>query len=258
MGVQLREKKLSDGQISFYLDIYHNKKRWYEFLEIHINKKKPTPEDQEKKRLAKEIRAKRENELIVLDNGLTDKSKRKADFIGWFAKYMQDRELNNSHNRMTLSNLEKYLNNKPLPFGEITDEWLRAFIKYLLKRISHNSARIYLINFQTALDEAVRQNIIIQNPFRKLAKHEKVKKQPSFRQAYSLDELQKLVETPCSIHPQYKQGYLFSCFTGLRWSDVNPLEWSNIIIKNIGGQEEWFVYFGQQKTKGIEYLPLSD
>ena len=80
MGVHLREKKLGTGQVSFYLDIYHNKKRWYEFLDIHINKTRPTPQDKEKRRLAQEIRIKRENELIVQDSGLVDKVKRKADF----------------------------------------------------------------------------------------------------------------------------------------------------------------------------------
>lgn len=42
MGVKLREKQMKNGQISFYLDIYHNKSRWYEFLNIHIQKNKPT------------------------------------------------------------------------------------------------------------------------------------------------------------------------------------------------------------------------
>jgi len=49
MSVKLREKQLKNGQISFYLDIYHNKKRWYEFLEIHIQKNKPCPDDKDKK-----------------------------------------------------------------------------------------------------------------------------------------------------------------------------------------------------------------
>jgi hypothetical protein len=67
MGVKLREKQLKSGQISFYLDIYHNKARWYEFLEIHINKNRPSPDDKEKKRLAQEIRTKREHELMIMD-----------------------------------------------------------------------------------------------------------------------------------------------------------------------------------------------
>ena len=70
MGVYLREKKLGSGKISYYLDIYHNKTRWYEFLKITVNKTHPSPNDKEKKRLAQEIRSKRENELIVQGNGL--------------------------------------------------------------------------------------------------------------------------------------------------------------------------------------------
>ncbi|MBK6525986.1 MAG: hypothetical protein IPG07_10830 [Crocinitomicaceae bacterium] len=48
MGIHLREKKLGNGQVSLYLDIYHNKHRWYEFLDIHISKSKLSAEDKEK------------------------------------------------------------------------------------------------------------------------------------------------------------------------------------------------------------------
>ena len=46
--MQLREKKMRNGRILFHLDIYHNKNRWYEFLEIHINKNKPGEADKKK------------------------------------------------------------------------------------------------------------------------------------------------------------------------------------------------------------------
>src|SRR5688572_17598590 len=88
MAVKLREKTLSNGQVSFYLDIYHNQKRWYEFLNIYVNCRKSTEEDKEKKRLAGEIRAKREHELIVDDNGLIDKRRKIADFISFFENYI--------------------------------------------------------------------------------------------------------------------------------------------------------------------------
>jgi hypothetical protein len=58
MAVKLREKKLANGQVSFYLDIYHNQRRWYEFLNIRISRKKSTEEDKEKRKLAGEIRTK--------------------------------------------------------------------------------------------------------------------------------------------------------------------------------------------------------
>lgn len=257
MGVHLREKRLGGGQVSFYLDIYHNKRRWYEFLEIHINKSRPTPQDKEKRRLAQEIRSKRENELIVEDNGLTDKSKRKADFTVWFEKFLSEKPANTLYSS-TLYNLRNYLGKKPLPFAVITPEWCMDFVKYLKTKVSNNTARKYAMVVFSGLEEAQRKGIIQKNPFRLIDKKDRIKKQEIFRNAYTLEELQLLHETPCNINPQIKQGFLFSCFTGLRWSDINQLQWSEVINKEIEGTEEYFLYFEQEKTEGVEYLPLSD
>jgi integrase len=258
MGIHLREKKLGNGQVSYYLDIYHNKKRWYEFLDIHIRKNRPSQEDKEKKRLAQEIRAKRENELIVHENGLVDKLKRKADFIQWYEQYNKDRNLNYSHNVSSLLHVRRYLGGKPLPFHAITPDWIKEFTNYLLTKISNNTAGDYLRDICTALDEAERKEIIRKNPFSKIPRHERLQRKQIFRDAFTLDELQLLVDTPCKMEPQFRQAYLYSCFTGLRWSDVNQLRWSEIIRKTINGKEEWFLYFEQEKTEDIEYLPLSD
>ncbi len=258
MGVHLREKKLDNGQVSFYLDIYHNKKRWYEFLDIHVNKSRPTQQDKEKKRLAQEIKIKRENELIVRDNGLTDKAKGKADFVQWFEQYNKNRNLNYSHNKSALSYLQQYMDGKQLPFNIITPEWIQDFTKYLLTKVSNNTAGDYVRNICTGLDYAIRQEIIPYNPFNKIPKNERIRHKQIFRNAFTLEELQLLVDTPCKMEPQFRQAYLFSCFTGLRWSDVNPLRWSEIIRKNIDGVQQWFMYFEQEKTEDIEYLPLSE
>ena len=259
MGVHLREKKLGSGQISFYLDIYHNKSRWYEFLDIHISKSKLSENDKEKRRLAQEIRSKRENELIVQDNGLIDKSKKKADFVKWFEKYIEQKHKKNTHNGTTLSHLKKYLGQKSLSFMHLTPEWIKGFSKHLLSQeIKPNTVRLYLKDLFAGMEEAVRQEIIPMNPFRKIPKHERIKQQETFRRGYTLEQLEHLMNTPAKIHPQVKQGYLFSCFSGLRWSDLNGLKWEEIITKKINDKEEWFIYFGQTKTDGIEYIPLSD
>ncbi|CAN5876527.1 site-specific integrase [soil metagenome] len=257
MGVALREKKLGKGRVSFYLDIYHNKTRWYEFLEIKINKSHPTEQDKEKKRLATEIRSKRESELIVQDNGLLDRNKRKADFVKWFAEYIKTKT-NQSRNNSTLVHLQTYMGKRPLLFTSITPVWIKGFTNYLLSKVSNNSARCYLMDMFTGLEDAIMQEIIAVNPFRKIPQHERIRKQDIFRQSFTLEELETLINTPCKIHPQIKQGYIFSCFTGLRWSDVNCLRWSEIIKKQIDGQEQYFIYFEQEKTEDIEYMPLSD
>lgn len=52
MGVKLREKKLSNGAVSYYLDINHEGRRWYEFLDIKAEGGKRSAEFVEKKKLA--------------------------------------------------------------------------------------------------------------------------------------------------------------------------------------------------------------
>jgi integrase/recombinase XerD len=150
------------------------------------------------------------------------------------------------------------MNGKTLPFQVITPDWLKDWSNYLLGKVSNNCTMDYNKNLFTAFEEAVRKGIIFVNPFRKIPRHERLKLKPVYRNAWTLDELVHLMQTPCKIENQYKQAYLFSCFTGLRWSDVNPLQWKEIITKTIDGKLEWFIYFEQEKTEDIEYLPLSD
>src|SRR5665213_555128 len=130
MGVKLREKQLSSGQISLYLDIYHNKTRWYEFLEIHINKNRPNNDDKEKKRLANEIRAKREHELIVDENGLNNRKKKLACFALFFEDYKKQKNYN-SVNEGVVYQLKRFLNKQPLPFTKVTTAWMKEFERYL-------------------------------------------------------------------------------------------------------------------------------
>lgn len=257
MAVKLREKTLSNGQVSFYLDIYHNRKRWYEFLNIYVNRRKPTDEDKEKKRLAGEIRAKREHELIVEDNGLIDKRRKLADFVSFFESYVSTKPRNCQYSA-TLFQLREFIGNKSFPITRLTTEWMKDFERYLLKRVSSNTALSYLKNINGALNELVRKQVIPRNPWHAVPKHDRLKKKDVMRTAWTLEQLQLLANTPCDIEPQFRQAYFFACFTGLRWSDINGLKWSNIIRKKIHGVEQWFIHFEQQKTETVEYFPLSD
>ncbi len=257
MGVKLREKQLSSGQISYYLDIYHNKARWYEFLEIHINKNRPSSDDKEKKRLAQEIRSRREHELIVQDNGLQDRKKKLGCFVRFFEDYTKEKKHKGIYNSV-LGNLKKYMGKQPLPFAKISAEWMKEFENDLLKRVSNNSTLRYMEAITCVLNEAVRRKIITRNPWYDVSPNKKIKMKEIYRNSFTIEQLQMLSNTVVDIDPQIKQGYFFSCFTGLRWSDVNPLRWDNVITKEIEGKIEYFLYFQQEKTEGIEYLPLSE
>lgn len=257
MSVKLREKELSNGQISLYLDIYHNKRRWYEFLDIHIHKNRLSQEDKEKKILAKEIRANREHDLIVEDNGLADKKKKLACFVKFFEDYVKARNSNGLYFGI-LRRLQKFAGKQPVSFAKLSASWMKDLERYLLLHVSNNTALRYLKALNGALNEAVRKRIINRNPWHDVPHNMRLKMQDVFRSAFTIEQLQLLANTPCDIDKQIKQGYFFSRFTGLRWSDVNPLRWDEIIVKEIEGEERYFLYFEQEKTESIEYLPISD
>lgn len=61
-----------------------------------------------------------------------------------------------------------------------------------------------------------------------------------------------MAQTPCD--PLLKRASLFSALTGLRHCDIQKLKWSEVEEFNGG----YRLNFTQQKTKGVEYMPISE
>ncbi|EKC58244.1 tyrosine type site-specific recombinase [human gut metagenome] len=93
------------------------------------------------------------------------------------------------------------------------------------------------------------------NPFNELEKSEKIRKPESMRSYMTIEEVQALIDTPMP-HEEYeivKCAYLFSCFCGLRISDIIKLKWNDVFVDR--GQYRLAV--SMKKTKEPIYLPLS-
>ena len=68
----------------------------------------------------------------------------------------------------------------------------------------------------------------------------------------TIEEVRALIATPMK-NEAVKQAYLFSCFCGLRISDIISLKWKDVFVDR--GQYRLAV--SMQKTKEPIYLPLS-
>lgn len=275
MKIHLRKRQhTKTGKISLFLEIYKGTTtspdgkvknlRDYEYLNLYLIDKPKTPIDKQSNKdnlqLAESIKAKRELEIKNGLYGFTNEFKRSTNFIDYFTEQMEKRKQstgNYGNWDSTLKHLIKFAGTK-VSFREIDQNFCENFRDYLKNTakkssgqpLSSSSVSSYFLKFRACLKEAVRKKIILSNPAIGVS-NPKVKE--SIREYLTLDELKAIVKAECR-YDVLKRAFIFSCLTGLRWSDIQNLKWSELQKTNDGFR----ITFHQQKTKGLQYLDLSE
>jgi site-specific recombinase XerD len=235
-NVTLREKKLTNGNISLYLDIYRDGVRSYEFLKLYINDKARTPIDRQSNKetfeLAEKIRTERESELNHSIFGQIAPGKQKVLFIGYADHYIEAytkkdiRMVRASIERFKLFMIESYPKVKlsTLKLSQIDKQIIIGYVEYLKNHSIGEGAHSYLQRFKKVLKHAVDTGIIKESPANEVAckVDESLKKD-----ILSNEEIITLAKTPCNS-PNIKKAFIFSCCTGLRFCDIIALKYSDI------------------------------
>ena len=271
--IKIRRKQLANGNISLYLDIYHNGRREYEFLKLYLIPEKNRA-DKEKNRqtlqLANSIKAKRIVDIQNGDHGFKSPFAEEVLFFDYYRNMCEKRLGTESRGnwgnwRSCLKHLEKYESNQRITLSQITPKWVQGFKDYLeneatawgcdfRKRIkdhplARNSKLSYFNKLKACLNQAYEDRLIAYNPMRGI---ENFKPEDGKRMYLTIEELRKLVDTVCE-YPNIKRAFLFSCLTGLRRSDVIRLTW-----RDVQQQGEFTrIIFKQKKTSGQEYLDIT-
>jgi integrase len=229
--IKLRYKPLKSGKYSLYLDCYSkdmsgNKKREYIFLGKQVEKnygktKKIISADKETMMWAEETRRKKELQVFGKISGIEIQAAPKKVYLGaYLEKHYQKTGLPTS--KSTAYNVMQFTASKDILINEVTPDWLEAFKNYLNGRMSNNGARNYLKKLKARLNGAVREGIIAKNPF----EYYELPPQQDVKVVFLEEhEIKALVATPFPEHPKIRQAFLFSCFTGLRISDLRALTW---------------------------------
>ena len=276
--VSLRQKKISKGRKSLYLDFYPaiphpetGKPTRREFLGLYIFEKPKTPIDKlhntETLKIGESIRQKRDNFLNkpeIYSQYEKDQLKLKElgeqCFIEYFTKLANKRKTSNHDNWVSALNYLDTFTNGSLKFADLNERVLEDFKEYLLTTkskksdkttLSQNSAVSYFNKVKAALKQAYKDGILQTDLNAKISP---IKAVETRREYLTLDELNKLVKTPCN-NDLLKRAALFSALTGLRFSDIQKMTWSE--LEYINGQG-YFLNFNQKKTKGVEVLPISE
>jgi integrase len=272
MKIFLRQRKQTKkGTISLYLEIYKGTTqtpdgktkpiREYEYLNLYLIDKPTNPIDKqlnkENFKLAESIKAKRELEIKNGNYGFTNEFKRQTNFIEYFKNLVSKKETKGNLGNWysTQIHLETFAG-KNITFNEIDLQFAERFKEHLNKAkkkdgkpLSNNSKASYFAKFRACLNEAVKEKIIYGNPAVESGNFKTIESQ---REYLTLDEVRQLAQTECR-YDVLKRAFLFSCLTGLRWSDINNLVWNDVQKVNNG----WRVHFKQQKTKGQQYLDIN-
>ncbi len=118
--------------------------------------------------------------------------------------------------------------------------------------LTNSTIENYLTLFNAVLNSAYHEEIIAENPMRRIDPKKKPKGEKSLREYLTIDELKRLMETPAK-NEEIKQAFLFCCFCGLRFSDVSALTWGNITEENGYSVARIIV----KKTRQPLHIPLS-
>lgn len=111
----------------------------------------------------------------------------------------------------------------------------------------------YFSTFTAALNYAVKKDIITSNPIAKFEREEKPTRGKESREYLTIEEVKRLIATDIK-NDNLKRAFLFSCFCGLRYSDIKNMKWSDITMDG----KQYKVAITMQKTKEPLHLPLSN
>lgn len=264
--IRIRFKAIANGNKSIYLDCYHNGKRSYEFLKLYL-----IPETTEAAKVqnantmqaANAIKAQRTIELANNQAGLkTNPQLAKMLLVDWMEVYQKSLIRDGKTYGAAINNTVKMINAycNGVLLKDVDKSFCIGFIDYMRNkyRMSNGNplSAVTIANntraLSCALNKAVRDGVITQNPLHTLSASEKPQIPQSKREFLSIEEVKALISTDCDL-PIVKQAFLFSCFCGLRVSDVEALTWG-MISKDNGN---YVCNIVMKKTKEQLYLPLS-
>jgi integrase len=276
--VKLRTKPITGDRLSLYLDFYPaiinadtGLETRREFLGLYLFDKPKTTADKQHNReiysLADQIRQKRDNQLnkpeIYNDferEQLKIKEKSNQSFIEYFKKLAYKKEESNQNNWISALYYLNGFTKGYLKFADLNESFCEDFKDYLLVarsrrhttiKLSKNTALSYFNKFKAALKQAYKDGYL-QTDLN--AKVSPIKQAETHRKFLTLEELNRLVKTDCPL-PVLKRAALFSALTGLRFSDIVKMVRSE--LEFVEGQG-YFINFTQEKTQGVEVMPISD
>lgn len=274
-----------------YMDIYHDGKRYFESTGFFLKPRTKKNEKDNRIEIENAV-ARRNERKKQLKNPKKYAKEHVGEMLlkDWFDEYVKDLETKSETARkntrrgfdMALLYANEKLGKKPneLRLSDVDKDFLLGYIKYLRndcmkyqhkkrkwddtcdfdgnqginkdgEHLSESTVAQYFNYLGFAFKKAYKRGLVNENPFTKLDRHEKPKDIHDKREYLEMDEVQKLIDSKCG-NDHVRRAFLFSCFCGLRLSDIKNLTWGG--LKTDGDSNN---AIDIQKTGRRIYLTLS-
>ena len=254
--IKIRARINSDGIYSLYLDYVNKGKRQRQTLKLYVNGDRRSKIKNDNELLkAKLYREKKERELYESNTGIELKSIDSFIDEDDFLKFFSDQAAFRSDYNYSVSynNFLDYINVDKLSFKELSRDICKGYKEYLQNlNVKAHTAHHYLVAFKAVINQALIDGRIDHHP----AQGIKIKYDDPEIEFLFIDEVKKLIDTPCKYY-QIKNGFLFSCFMGLRLSDLNKIVFDDVRDFEVKGSISKFLFFRQKKTRQIVRLKLN-
>lgn len=281
---KLKQKVLSDGNYSLYLDYYLGRvdvkdeetgevkskvQRKREFLHLTLLASPRTPierqQNKETLNLAQKIRFEREQELKESLHGYRLKRDRDINFLDYFQAYIDGYTKKDIRMvQIALSRFRDFLKETPeyskftykIKPEQINKDMIEAFTEYLQSRSVGEGARSIFQRFKKVIKYAIEHDVMLKNPCNGIVI--KIDGNILRKDVLSQDEIQGLIATHYdNENPNIQRAFIFCLYCGLRFCDVKDLTFANVDYSNK------LLKFEQNKTKGHSsssgvVIPLND
>ena len=256
----LRQRDNTNGGKSLYLDYTVDGKRVKEYIKLYLVPERTKADREANVATLTAAEAIRSQRILDITQGKAGIRARTDPTLlsEWMDAYANDARAkgeNGTAGRIA-SIANRVRESYDVKLGMVDLAWVRRFISGERERgLSESTVSVSLSYVRSALHRAVTEGRIPENPCDRLARGERPRIPESQREFLTLDEVRRLADTPLKSHPEVKSAFLFSCFTGLRISDVYALTWSDIEDAPEGGLR---IRKGMEKTGDIANVPLSE
>lgn len=281
---KLKQKVLSDGNYSLYLDYYLGRvdvkdeetgeikskvQRKREFLHLTLLASPRTPierqQNKETLNLAQKIRFEREQELKESLHGYRLKRDRDINFLDYFQAYIDGYTKKDIRMvQIALSRFRDFLKDTPeyskfaykIKPEQINKDMIEAFTEYLQSRSVGEGARSIYQRFKKVIKYAIEHDVMLKNPCNGIVI--KIDENILRKDVLSQDEIQRLIATHYdNENSNIQRAFIFCLYCGLRFCDVKDLTFANVDYSNK------LLKFEQNKTKGHSassgvVIPLND